>query len=190
MFLNRSNRSLYTLGKGNFRKDVHIWSFVETGKRWQGSVLCTKGRHLSEADWRPWGLFWRAIRKTRLQLISYMPSLNLRPLICKMEIIHYFWHRTVERIKWDKVYNGFPGSLEVKASACNAGDPGLIPGLGRSPGEGNRNPLQDSCLENPMDRGAWWATVHGVAKSRTRLSNFTFHVYNNVYDEFNRLTGI
>ena len=62
---------------------------------------------------------------------------------------------------------GFPGGSEVKASACNAGDLGSIPGLGRSPGEGNGNPLQSSCLENPMDKGAWWATVHGVAKSRT-----------------------
>ena len=68
---------------------------------------------------------------------------------------------------------GFPGGSEVKASARNAGDLGSIPGLGRSPGEGNGNPLQYSCLENPMDRGAWWATVQGVAKSRTRLSNFT-----------------
>ena len=51
----------------------------------------------------------------------------------------------------------------VKKSACNAGDQGSTPGLGRSPGEGNGNPLQDSCLENPMDRGAWQATVHGVA---------------------------
>ena len=63
---------------------------------------------------------------------------------------------------------GFPCGSEVKASARNAGDLGSIPGPGRSPGEGNGNPLQDSCLENPMDRGAWWATVHGVAKSRTR----------------------
>ena len=61
-----------------------------------------------------------------------------------------------------------------KESSCNAGDLGLIPGLGRSPGEGNGNPLQYSCLEIPMDRGAWQATVHGVAKSRTRLSVFTF----------------
>ena len=61
----------------------------------------------------------------------------------------------------------------VKASACNAGDLGSIPGSGRSPGEGNGNPLQYSCLENSMDGGAWWTTVHGVAKSRTRLSNFT-----------------
>ena len=62
----------------------------------------------------------------------------------------------------------------VRASVCNAGDPGSIPGWGRSSGEGNGNPLQYSCLENSMDGGAWWATVHGVAKSRTRLSNFTF----------------
>ena len=68
----------------------------------------------------------------------------------------------------------FPGGSDGKASVYNLGDPGSIPGLGRSPGEGNGNPLQDYCLENPMDRGAWWATAHGVAKSRIRLSNFTF----------------
>ena len=62
----------------------------------------------------------------------------------------------------------------LPASACNAGDLGSIPGSGRSPGEGNGNPLWYSCLENPMDRGAWWAAVHGVAKSRTQLSDFTF----------------
>ena len=67
----------------------------------------------------------------------------------------------------------FPGGSEGKASAHNAGDPGSIPGSGRSPGEGNGNPLQYSCLENPMDGGAWQATVHGVAKSQTRLSDFT-----------------
>ena len=79
----------------------------------------------------------------------------------------------------------FPGGSDSKTSVYNAGDPGLIPGSGRSAGEGNGNPLQYSCLENPMDRGAngnplqcsclenpmdggaWWATVHGVTKSRT-----------------------
>ena len=59
---------------------------------------------------------------------------------------------------------GFPGGSEGKASACNAGDPGSIPGSGRSPGEGNGNPLQYPCLENSIDGGAWWATVHEVAK--------------------------
>ena len=69
--------------------------------------------------------------------------------------------------------NFFPGGSEVKTPACNVGDLGLIPGLGRSPGEGTGNPLQYSCLENPMDGEAWWATVHGVAKNQTRLSDFT-----------------
>ena len=67
----------------------------------------------------------------------------------------------------------FPGGSEVKESACNAGDPGSIPELGRSPGEANGNQLQYSCLENPMEGRAWQITVHGVAKSRTRLSYFT-----------------
>ena len=65
----------------------------------------------------------------------------------------------------------FPGGLEGKETACNAGDLGSIPGLGRSLGEGNGYPLQYSCLENLMDRGAWWATVHGVRKSQTGLSD-------------------
>ena len=64
----------------------------------------------------------------------------------------------------------FPGGSDGKQSACNAGDPGLVRGSGRSPGEGNGNLLQYSCLENSMDRGAWWAIVHGVAKSWTQLS--------------------
>ena len=68
---------------------------------------------------------------------------------------------------------GFPVGSEVKVSACNAGDLGSIPGSGESLGEGNGNPLQYSCLENPMDGGAWWATVQEVAKSWTRLSDFT-----------------
>ena len=58
----------------------------------------------------------------------------------------------------------FAGGSDSEASACSAGDPGSIPGLGRSPGEGNGNPLQYSCLENPMDGGTWWAPVHGLRK--------------------------
>ena len=64
-------------------------------------------------------------------------------------------------------HQGFLGGSEVKASASSEGDLSSIPGLGRSPIEGNGNPLQYSCLENPMDGGDWWATVHGVAKSQT-----------------------
>ena len=66
---------------------------------------------------------------------------------------------------------GFPGGSDGKGSACNAGDLGSISGLGRFPGEEHSNPLQYSCLENSMGRGAWWATVHGVKKSWTQLSD-------------------
>ena len=65
----------------------------------------------------------------------------------------------------------FLGGSDNKEPACNAGDLGSIPGLGRCPGEGNGDPLQCFCMRNPMDRGAWWATVHGVAKSQTQLSD-------------------
>ena len=64
---------------------------------------------------------------------------------------------------------GFPGASDDKESACNAGDLGSIPGLGTSAGGGHSNPLQYSCLENPMDRGAWWATIHEVAESDMTL---------------------
>ena len=68
--------------------------------------------------------------------------------------------------------SGFSGGSDGKESACNAGDLGLIPGSERPPGEANGNPIQYSCLGNPMDGGGWWATVHGVTKSRTQLSDF------------------
>ena len=65
------------------------------------------------------------------------------------------------------IKKGFPGGLDGKESACKAGDLGSVPGLGRSPGEGNGYPHQYSCVDNPIDRGAWPATVHGVSKSGT-----------------------
>ena len=67
-------------------------------------------------------------------------------------------------IEFLEIKPGFPGGSDGKESSCNVGDMGSIPGLGRSPGGGHGNPLQYSCLENPMDRAAWWATVHGVTK--------------------------
>ena len=71
----------------------------------------------------------------------------------------------------NQLYQAFPGGSVGKESACNAGDPGLIPGLRRSPRGGHGNSLQYSCLENSMDRRAWWVTVHGASKSRTQLSD-------------------
>ena len=74
---------------------------------------------------------------------------------------------------------GFSYGTVLKNLPANAGDTGEVdstPGLGRAPGEGNGNPIQYSCLENLIDRGAWWATVHGVARSWTRLSDFTFYM--------------
>jgi len=84
-------------------------------------------------------------------------------------------NETTDKILISKIYKqtDFPGGSDGKTSSYNAGDLGSIPGSGRSSGEGNGNPLQYSCLENPMDGGACWATVHELAKSQTRLSNFT-----------------
>jgi len=73
------------------------------------------------------------------------------------------------------VYLGFPGDSDGKEYICNAGYEGLIPGLGRSPGEGHGYSLQYSYLENSMDREAWWVTVHGVAKSQTQLKRLSTH---------------
>ena len=87
----------------------------------------------------------------------------------------------VRKIPWKSerlptpVFLRFPGDSDDEESACNAGGLDLNPGLGRSPGEENGYPLQYSCLENSMERGAWQAAVHGVAKSRTQLSYFHFH---------------
>ena len=108
-----------------------------------------------------------ADHEAKQQAASVSPVFTIaqidKPNICTLlSYLHSLFHPS-----------GFPGGSEVKASACNVGDLGSIPGSGRSPGEGNGNSLQYSCLENPMDRGAWWATVHGVAKSQTRLSDFT-----------------
>ena len=101
-----------------------------------------------------------AFSKTHLNIWKFTVHVLLKHGLENFE--HYF-----------ALYQGFPGGSEGKASASNAGDPGSIPGPGRSPGEVNGNPLQYSCLENPMDGEGWQATVHGVAKSRTRLSDFT-----------------
>ena len=88
---------------------------------------------------------------------EYMCMCTYAPVCKCMAVIKYM----------QTLAGGLPGGTSGKESACNAGGLGLIPGWGRSPGGGNSNPLQYSCLENPMDRGAWWATIHGATKSQT-----------------------
>ena len=110
-----------------------------------------------------------------------LPVLIILSSLYPLRLFFFFWMQyplefLLCRHRFDVIIFlilGFPGGSEGSASACDTEGPGSIPGLGRPPGEGNGNPLQYSCLENPMDRGAWWATVHGVAKSRTRLSDYT-----------------
>ena len=84
-----------------------------------------------------------------------------------------FLLRNSPHIPWAKIsiYSDFPGGSDGKESGCNARDPGSIPGSERSPGEGHSNSFQYSCLENPMDRGAWQAIVHRVAQCQTQLSD-------------------
>ena len=79
--------------------------------------------------------------------------------------------------KWFSFFYRFPSGSGSKVSACSAGNPGSIPGLGRSPGEGNGNPLQYSCLENSMDGGAWWATVHGLQRVGREWARSLLHIY-------------
>ena len=104
------------------------------------------------------------------------PEMGLRTLIPTEGPLQYNYYPVCELPTqgWGSV---FPGGPVVKNSPANSGDLGSIPGSGRSPGGGNGNLLQYSFLENPMDQGALWATIHGVAKSRTRLTDFSFFLF-------------
>ena len=118
---------------------------------------------------------------------QYYFSLSVYSCSCKalVELSCYHLHKRrfhseiLIQLVWDRASpsaffedpHGFPGGSDGKESTCNAGDLGSIPVLGKSPGGGNGHPRQYSCLENPMDRGAWQTTVHGVTKSWTQLSN-------------------
>ena len=94
---------------------------------------------------------------------------TVEALLCIVFYNQYFLHKVLVHLFRHPYGGGYFNYISIYLPIS-----GSIPGLGRSPGEGNGNLLQDYCLENPMDRGAWWATAHGVAKSRTRLSDFTF----------------
>ena len=132
-----------------------LWRWVSVGDgSWNG-----KGFHWCDGA----GEWWRPLSHTvRFTLRSQWPQgLFPQRLLCQ------FWNHLVRSI----VLPGFPGNSEGKESACSAGDLGSIPGLGRFPGEGKGYPLQYLGLENSTDRGAWRATVHGVAESRPQLSD-------------------
>ena len=109
----------------------------------------------------------------RVNLVRRLPVLSYLPCIC---VSYLTFRQTDDRVGSSSLKDGYRGvwaSLmdQTKEFTCNAGDPGLTLGSVNSPGEGNGDPLQYSCLENSMDRGAWWAIVHGVTQNRTRLSD-------------------
>ena len=109
----------------------------------------------------------------RVQVSSFASKVTVNVVftVCYVkQSLFLTWHISVFKYH-------LPWWLRSKESACYAGDPGSVPGSGRSPGGGRGNLLQYSCLENPMDRGAWRATVHRVAKSRTRLKRLSMHAH-------------
>ena len=108
------------------------------------------------------------LNKCKNILYLWIKTLNIAKMITFPEWIYRFNMITIK-------IPGFPGGSDGKESACEVGDPGSIPGSERSLGEGNGYPLQCSCLENSMDRGAWWGTIHGVAKIQTWLSDSHTH---------------
>ena len=123
-----------------------------------GSSQCTSPEHLPHAsnlDW--WSVY---------HLFS---DLSVNSLFLTFSFLDKEVRVVFEWVSMSRNWQGLSGGSVIKYPPANSGDTGLIPGSGRLHGEGNGNMLQYSCLENPMDRGAWWATVHGVAKSQTQL---------------------
>ena len=116
-----------------------------------------------------------ATPQTRTEELQYLGSPTPGGLVARIQCFHCHSLGLFPGQGRLVTFFVFSGGSEDKASACHVGDSGSTPGLRRSPGEGNGNPFQYSCQENPVDRGAWRATVHGVAKSRARLSEFTVH---------------
>ena len=140
---------------------------------WNGILVCIHHSEFMSGFFGDWKKEWWSFRprsKGRQPSDKLMTSCTPMRWLC---FLHGFMSDSQKfsyRIKFSLwfifFYDLFPGGSDRKESTCQAGNSSLIPGLGRSPGEGNGNPLQYSYLGNSMDRGAWWATVYGVAKSR------------------------
>ena len=154
--------------------------------RYIGHLSVQFSRSVVSDSWQPHGLQHARLPCKLLELAQKLMSIELvmpsnhlilcHPLLLKrlckefLFVLLAFLEYLLLFTSCLSMMVGFPGGSDGKESACNAGDPGSIPGSGRSPGGGNGNPLQYSCLGNPMDRGAWHATVQGVAKNLTQLS--------------------
>ena len=141
----------------------------------QGSLACCSAwGHRVRNSWVT-ELNWTKDRNVIYQHSPLlMTSYSKSPHIRSMNSAYTCWwgrQGSIWNSRFLSICHGFPGGSVVKNPPANAGDMDSIPGLGKSAGGGNGNPLQYSCLGNPTDRKAWQATVHGVAKSRTRLSN-------------------
>ena len=140
--------------------------------QWPGRV---RSRHKVLSRWAFNGRF------LRLLTVSFLYRVLLLCFFLSMSLFVRIVSGVEEAsLGFIMIRTGFPSGLVVKNQPANAGDADSIPGSGRSPGEGNGKPLQYSCLENPMDRGAWWATVHGVSRVRHYMLLYlisTAHVY-------------
>ena len=135
-------------------------------------------------SWLPPKSGYRSVPTQEFFVLYYSQNQN-RPtshfiLFSNLHLCHF-----KNIVKWNHLvcnilklpFKIFPGGSDGEESTCIVGGPGSISGSGRSPGGLKGYPLQSSCLENPMDRGAWWATIHGVTKSHTRLSDYHFHLH-------------
>ena len=126
--------------------DAHNIQFLDLGIGSMGPPSCENSSNCTLRTCAFFNVYYTSIKTIKMRR-----TLSWKTLVC----VHIH------------IKGGFPGNSDGKESACNAGDLGSVPGLGRSPRKGNGSPLQYSCLENSMDGGAWWATVHAVAESDT-----------------------
>ena len=144
------------------------------------SLVVSRNGVMPVVYWQMFNNRLRERKKEKPRFIAFVNSCGINtPNIASFKILSKNFTNCSGELIWggsstdwqQKQEEPFSGGL--KNPPASAGDLGLIPGSGRSPGEGHGNPLQHSCLGNPMDRGAWWAKVHGVAQSQIRLSNLT-----------------
>ena len=149
-------------------------------KRWLYTWTSPIGQYQNQIDYILWSQRWRSCIESAKTRPGADCGKDHQLLFAKLRLKSRKQGETTRPARYDANQSpySFLRSSDSKVSPCNAEDPGSVPGLGKSHGEKNGNPLQYSCLENPMDRGASYGRVHGVAKSWTWLSNFTFFLIN------------